>query len=130
MTILEYERKTQFPTRRNNARFRVDDDGSVYAQKNLSEPPPGREWTQDYAPEPVAHIKHAAKRIDKILRRYGFFDMDERYENPVATDGSIEVLRYRSGDTEKSVTVDRARVEAFQKLMRKLAIELSLGELL
>jgi hypothetical protein len=31
--ILEYQRKTRFPTRRNNARFRADDDGGVYAQK-------------------------------------------------------------------------------------------------
>ena len=66
--LLEYERRTRFPTRRGNIRLYVEDDGQVYFQRNDSDPPPGAEWTHG-AGEPVKRLSDPARLIAKLLDR-------------------------------------------------------------
>lgn len=128
MVILEYQRKTLFPTRRGNVRFRVDEDGGVYVQRNDVEPAAGHDWVSDFASTPTATIKNARKRVAKVLKRRGFFEMDACYENPVAMDGQAETLTYRDEDGERSVAVVSVHNQEFRKLVNKLCGELGIAD--
>lgn len=120
--LLEYERRTRFPTRRGNIRLYVEDDGQVYFQRNDSDPPPGAEWTHG-AGEPVKRLSDPARLIAKLLDRGGFFKLPPRIENQNSTDGTIEQLTYHGAQGPKTVILDRARDERFRKLVRRLASE-------
>lgn len=127
-TILEYQRRTHFPTYSGNLRLRVDADGGVYLQRNLAEPPGGREWVEDYPAEPTRRVPDAARRVAKLLQRGGFFKMEPRYESPNSTDGGLQTLRYQGEAGERTVTVDRARVKDFSALVQQLFRELGLEQ--
>jgi len=125
--VLAYERRTHFPTRIGNARFRVDDLGAVAVQVNREEPALGEDWSGAYSSRQPA-IADARARVEDLLSRYGFFTMpartDEEYD-----DGFSEQLTYwdRAGAAH-TVVVDRARLPAFRALVNALAATLGITD--
>ncbi len=114
--IVEYELRTHFPTRIGNLRFRVDDDGSVWGQKNRREPA-GGDWEAE--PQLLARVDGADALVSGVLERAGFFQLAPRYEGS-GDDGRTEALRYSGARGPHAVVVDRAEVPAFRESVRGL----------
>jgi hypothetical protein len=118
--LLSYELVTWFPTRRGNVRVVVDRSGAVRTQRNDRDPPPDEEWAGPLPNDPRSVLKDAESRLAKALDRGGFFAMDSQYVSDTTTDGTRQVLTWNGARGPKSVTVDRARVPAFEKLLGEL----------
>lgn len=126
--ILEYQRRTHFPTYIGNARLRVDDGGRVFVQVNREEPPLDHEWCDDYPAMPAATVSDARARSNALLTRHGFHSMAARTDDEY-DDRQCEQLTYVSADgASRSVIVDRARVPAFRALVTDLASLLGIGD--
>ena len=127
--ILEYVLRTHFPTQVGNVRFQVEDDGTVLAQQNTVEPPYGQEWTD--APEVVYRLERKPReRVRSLLEKNGFFDMQPLYEERAAMDGVVETLTFMDDNVQRSVTVDRAHIKQFRRLVKALASELRIQSIL
>jgi hypothetical protein len=128
--ILEYTRTTRFPTTSGNVRVRVDEHGRVFVRRNLRGGPAASSAEEDPA-DPDGVLAKPRKRIEKLLSKHKFFNMQERYESPTTTDGQVETLTYVGQDgATRTVTVDRVRNEPFRRLINKLLRELGVAELL
>ena len=126
--IIEYQRRTHFPTYTGNARFCVDEDGGVFAQVNREEPPLDREWCADYPTTPMATLSEPRARIDAILARHAFFAMEPRTVNDDYDGGYWEKLTYWDAEgTRHEIIVDRAQVPAFRALVSGLASSLDIS---
>jgi hypothetical protein len=119
--LLEYQRRTNFPTRTGNARFCIDDGGDVYVQVNRVEPALDHDWTAPYPDEPVATIAEARAIVVRILTDNGFFDLSSEYIDEGYDGGFREELVYwdERGD-RTAVLVDRARLPGFRALVNEL----------
>ena len=128
--IIEYQRRTHFPTYTGNARFRVDDEGGVFAQVNREEPPLNREWCADYPAAPTATLSNPRATIDAILTRHEFFSMEPRTVDDEYDGGYWEQLTYWNAEgAAREVLVDRAQVPAFRALVNALTSSLELLDL-
>jgi len=128
--ILLFEHRTHHPTRTGNHFVRVDDDGTVHAHQNATDPPPGREWTVEPDGARVGRIAHPRETVERVLRKHDFFEMDPLYESATTMGGVIRTLTYwDAGGVARTVTVDRAKRPDFDKLVQKLLGALDLTEL-
>lgn len=128
--ILSYERRSHFPTRIGNLRFRVDDDGAVHVQVNRAEPALDHDWTGDYPPAPAATVTGARRRIDELVARHGFAALPERTDDEY-DDGFEERLTYwPTTGPARTVVVDRATVPAFRALIADLGAALGITDAL
>lgn len=126
--ILQYERRTHFPTYQGNGRFCVDDRGGVFVQVNRSEPPLDQEWSAGYPAAPVAQLRAPRATIEDVLRRHGFADLPARLEEDT-DDGMWERLTYWDADgAAREVVVDRAQSPAFRALLSGLAAALGIAD--
>jgi hypothetical protein len=128
--ILELEHRTRMPTRIGNQLIRVDDDGTIYAHQNARDPAPGAEWTVDPATARRGAIAEPRDTIERVLRKHGFFELAALHEAPAVQDGVIRTLTYWERDgAARTVTVDRAKVPVFDKLVGKLLGALHLSDI-
>jgi hypothetical protein len=128
--ILEFEQRTRMPTRIGNQLVRVDDDGAIYAHQNAREPALGTDWTVDPTAARRGMIAHPRETIERALCKHGFFELPPLHEAPATQGGVIRRLTYwdREG-TAWTVTVDRAKVPEFDRLVKKLLETLRVSEI-
>jgi len=128
--LLEYIRKTRFPTKRGNVRLRIDDSGQIFVQKHVGDPPRGQDWTGDYPSSPTTTLRNARQELEKLLTRFKFTEMQPLYINEAASDGRIETLTHHTlAGVARTVTVDRAKAPEFQKLVQAIISKANVGAL-
>ena len=128
--ILALEHRTHMPTRRGNYVVRVDDDGAIYAHQNAGEPAHGSEWTIDPATARRGTLAQPRDSVERVLRKHGFFELAPRYEAPATQGGVIRTLTYwHPQGAATTVTVDRAKLPALDRLIQKLLDALQLSEI-
>jgi len=126
--ILEYERRTNVPTRTGNVRFRVEEDGRVFVQANRREPPLDHDWSADYPAQPTATVDDARARIEAVLADHAFASMPPRTTGD-RDDGYREQLTHRSADgATRTVIVDAARMPPFHALIKALTSMLGMTD--
>jgi hypothetical protein len=128
--ILELVHRTHLPTRTGNYFVRVDDDGAIYAHQNAGDPARGADWTIDPAAARCGTLAKPRDVIERVLRRYGFFDLAPHHEAPATQGGVIRTLTYwdRQG-AARTVTVDRARLPPLDRLIAAVLAALKLAEI-
>ena len=126
--IVAFEHRTHLPTQIGNHVVCVDDDGAIYAHQNARDPAPGAAWTAE--PARVGALAQPRDVVERVLRKHGFFELDPLHESPATQGGVIRTLTYwdREG-APTTVTVDRAKLPAFDRLVQKLFEALELSEL-
>jgi len=126
--LLEYSEQSHRRSK-GNLRFRVDQDGAMYAQRNDEDLIDHHGWASDYPAAPQGRLDDPEASLATILDQHGFFEMAASYASGQRRDGSLQVLAWH-GPRAHTVRVDRDKVPAFEQLVGHLIRELGIAALL